>query len=151
MGFFRRYKLTDYTADECRAALRRLEESLWGPEYGTQEAVIHDLEEWACFRELLARHEKVNQSPIDSTSKDYVRQLVFDIVQLSSARLTAPKLVLRMKEYGIGERATREAMQYLVDAGKLTFNKSMSLIPNFQCPYVSHADDCDCQGMGGDR
>lgn len=23
--------------------------------------------------------------------------------------------------------------------------------PPPQCPYPSHADDCDCRGMGGDR
>lgn len=75
MGFFRRFKLTDHTADECR---QRLEVLLVAIRYGprltereedyTDEDTIELMEEWACFRELLARHEKNNQSSLDKNN-----------------------------------------------------------------------------------
>ena len=153
MGFFRRYKLTDYTADECRAHCTRIVKNIVQSKlFLTEQHIENDLEEWACFRELLARHEKSNRSPIDATNRgDYVRQLVFDVVQLSSTRLDASRLVTRLQEYGVGEWVTREVMQYLVDAGKLVLDQQMMLRPNNKCPYVAHANDCDCEGMGGDR
>jgi len=65
MGFFRRHKLSDYTADECREELARLQ--------GVIKRDVHLgirgvklLEEWACFRELLARHEGKNKSQLDT-------------------------------------------------------------------------------------
>lgn len=66
MGYFRRYKLSDYTADDCHKRMNRCVASimLMGDEFD-YDKVIATLEEWACFRELLARHEKNNQSPID--------------------------------------------------------------------------------------
>lgn len=69
MGYFRRYKLTDYTADECRKEMEQLEgEVLWGSDICDQASLTPVLEKWACFRELLARHEKQNQSPLDGQS-----------------------------------------------------------------------------------
>jgi hypothetical protein len=65
MGFFRRYKLTDYTADECRAQLSILERYFLEGKIKTPKGLVDDLETWACLRELLARHEKNNQSPLD--------------------------------------------------------------------------------------
>jgi len=71
MGFFRCYKLSDYTADECRAEMDQL---LWrvfnnsdhDGENTSAEGVERLMEEWACFRELLARHEGKNKSQLDS-------------------------------------------------------------------------------------
>lgn len=66
VGFFRRYKLSDHTADECRAKLKELEdEVLWGSDTCDNEGVAKLMEEWACFRELLARHEGKNKSQLD--------------------------------------------------------------------------------------
>ena len=66
MGFFRRYKPTDYTAEECRDKMKGLEgEILWGSDIATNEQAAKVMEDWACFRELLARHEKQNKSPLD--------------------------------------------------------------------------------------
>lgn len=74
MGFFRRFKLTDHSADECRDKMRELVTDIrFGPELSvdkevedhTYEQTTKLMEEWGCFRELLARHEKQNQSPLD--------------------------------------------------------------------------------------
>ncbi len=64
MGFFRRYKLSDYTADQCRVEMGMREQYLGVVNTGQKEAAKL-MEEWACFRELLARHEKKNKSPLD--------------------------------------------------------------------------------------
>lgn len=64
MGFFRRYKLTDYTVEECRAEYRRIENAFINRQFHFAD-VPDMLERWACFRELLARHEKKNESPLD--------------------------------------------------------------------------------------
>lgn len=64
MGYFRRYKLSDYTADVCRDKMDELAEKIQALLTPRHEAVKL-MEEWACFRELLARHEKNNQSPLD--------------------------------------------------------------------------------------
>ena len=63
MGYFRRFKLTDHTADECRKNLDILEDCLSGGM--SRKDRVKYLEQWACFRELLARHEKKNESPLD--------------------------------------------------------------------------------------
>lgn len=63
MGYFRRHKLTDYTADECRKELKKIELHIFEDAEHLIDREI--LERWACFRELLARHEKNNQSPLD--------------------------------------------------------------------------------------
>ena len=63
MGFFRRHKLTDYTADECRACMLQLEYDVTGED--SPKRIRKIMEEWACLRELLARHEKQNKSPLD--------------------------------------------------------------------------------------
>ena len=69
MGFFRRYKLTDYTADECRAECSRLAHGLSLPiDLETEDEAVKIMEKWACLRELLARHEKNNESILDSQS-----------------------------------------------------------------------------------
>ena len=71
MGFFRRYKLTDYTAEECRDEMRKREHAaLWSSDTSTHNDVACLMDEWACFRELLARHEKDNQSPLDGKSNE---------------------------------------------------------------------------------
>jgi len=64
MGYFRRYKLSDYTADECRIEMGNRERWLAVVNTTTKEAAKR-MEEWACFRELLARHEKQNESSLD--------------------------------------------------------------------------------------
>lgn len=62
MGFFRRYKLTDYSADECREEMLGREKYL-AVVNTTPEGASKLMEEWACFRELLARHEGKNKPP----------------------------------------------------------------------------------------
>ena len=62
MGFFRRFKLSVYTAEECREQLEQLEYDVTGAEPPNVERIM---DEWACFRELLARHENQNKSPLD--------------------------------------------------------------------------------------
>ncbi len=62
MGFFRRYKLTDYTADECRKEMDRLALSARSIHVDNRHSMEQVMETWACFRELLARHEKKNES-----------------------------------------------------------------------------------------
>ena len=64
MGFFRRYKLTDYTLEECYEAMKQLEYDVIGEDSPKRIRTI--MEEWACFRELFARHEKENQSQLDT-------------------------------------------------------------------------------------
>lgn len=63
MGFFRRYKLTDFTARECKAAMLQLEYDVAGED--SPKRIRKIMEEWACFRELLARHEGKNKSKLD--------------------------------------------------------------------------------------
>lgn len=70
MGFFRRYKLTDYTVEECRQATTAIiRQILDVAQFDSQDTRTNDIEklieEWACFRELLARHEKKNELPLD--------------------------------------------------------------------------------------
>jgi len=64
MGFFRRFKLKDYTAEECCTQMRALENRAL---LNTIDAdgMVNLMEEWGCFRELLARHEKNNKSVLD--------------------------------------------------------------------------------------
>lgn len=69
MGFFRRYKLTDYTADECRDECDRIVHYLSLPIDLPEIVEVEEMmRRWACFRELLARHEKQNQSPLDKNN-----------------------------------------------------------------------------------
>ena len=63
MGFFRRYKLSDYTAAECKDEMLQLEYDVSGA--STPKRIRRIMEDWACLRELLARHEKANKSPLD--------------------------------------------------------------------------------------
>ena len=65
MGYFRRHKLSDYTTDECREEMEQLEYDVTGCD-DVQE-IPRIMERWACFRELLARHEKENKSPLDQS------------------------------------------------------------------------------------
>lgn len=64
MGFFRRYKFNDFTADECREAMRFLENCALRNTIDA-DGMVNLMEEWGCFRELLARHEKNNKSVLD--------------------------------------------------------------------------------------
>ena len=63
MGFFRRYKLSDYTIAECKEEMSQLAYDASGA--NSYEQMESYMEQWACFRELLARHEKANKSPLD--------------------------------------------------------------------------------------
>lgn len=67
MGFFRRYKLSDYTADECRKAVDYISRQIL---LELEDLTVKELEElmeqWACYRELLARHEGKNKSQLDT-------------------------------------------------------------------------------------
>tara|TARA_R110002094_G_scaffold174597_2_gene155358 strand:- start:968 stop:1171 length:204 start_codon:yes stop_codon:yes gene_type:complete len=66
MGFFRRYKLSDYTAEECRKGIDHIAHQIL---LELEDLTLKDLEglmeDWACFRELLARHEGKNKSQLD--------------------------------------------------------------------------------------
>jgi len=66
MGFFRRYKLSDYTEDECHKRMNRCVAKLMlmGDNFD-YDFVVNTMDEWACFRELLARHEGKNKSKLD--------------------------------------------------------------------------------------
>jgi hypothetical protein len=63
MTYFRRYKLSDYTADGCRERMLSLEDRIADCEWVSDLEPL--LEEWACFRELLARHEGINIDPAE--------------------------------------------------------------------------------------
>lgn len=70
MGYFRRFKLNDHSADDCRKILRRMGHQLIANAGNLSlNELEHDLEQWACFRELLARHENQNKSELDNESK----------------------------------------------------------------------------------
>lgn len=62
MGWFRKHKKTDYSADDCRKKCSRLLKEM------SVEIDCEKLEslaqQWAEFRELLARHENQNKSEI---------------------------------------------------------------------------------------
>ena len=64
MGYFRRYKLSHYTADECRKILGDIQDAILDCE-ASDVALVGLLEEWGCVRELLARHEGKNKAPLD--------------------------------------------------------------------------------------
>lgn len=64
MGFFRRYKLSDYTADECREEMEQLVYDITGCE--DFKRIDKMMTEWGCYRELLARHEGKNKSQLDT-------------------------------------------------------------------------------------
>lgn len=66
MGFFRRHKLSDYTADECRKQMKILVREI--TMISCLERIDRLMVEWACFRELLARHEGKNESQLDEKS-----------------------------------------------------------------------------------
>jgi len=74
MGFFRRYKLSDYTADECRKRCQDVVNALSSNRESDRVFLSYNnrvekfMEEWACFRELLARHEGNNKSQLDKDS-----------------------------------------------------------------------------------
>jgi hypothetical protein len=63
MGFFRRYKLSDHTAAQCKEEMEQLEYDVSGAD--KPKTIRRIMEDWACFRELLARHEKKNKSKLD--------------------------------------------------------------------------------------
>lgn len=63
MGYFRRFKLTDYSAKECKKQLSQLEYDVTGAD--NPKEIRRIMDEWACFRELLARHENQNKSQLD--------------------------------------------------------------------------------------
>ncbi len=66
MGYFRVYKPSDYSADECRKKLAELEARMCAPL--PNRSRVRDLaNQWAQFRELLARHEGENKSRLDET------------------------------------------------------------------------------------
>lgn len=66
MGYFRRFKPSDYTAEQCRREIQKIETYIFSGQMKiTIKGLPSLLEKWACFRELLARHEKSNQSPLD--------------------------------------------------------------------------------------
>jgi hypothetical protein len=64
MGYFRRFKLSDYTAEQCRKEMLKRETKIV-KDTPLQQDMPAILEEWACFRELLARHENQNKSQLD--------------------------------------------------------------------------------------
>lgn len=64
MGYFRRFKLSDYTAEQCRKEMLKLEVRIV-KDTPLQMDMPALLEEWACYRELLARHENQNKSKLD--------------------------------------------------------------------------------------
>ena len=67
MGYFRRYKLSDATADQCRRGIGKIiHEILDGRNKLTPIELGAKLEAWACLRELLARHENANKSKLDT-------------------------------------------------------------------------------------
>lgn len=59
MGFFRRHKLSDFTADECRDLCRKLAIKVMHSAASVRQCELL-MEEWATYRELLARHEGEN-------------------------------------------------------------------------------------------
>jgi hypothetical protein len=63
MGYFRRFKLSDYTAKECKKQLEQLEWDITGSD--NPDEIRRIMDEWACYRELLARHEDQNKSKLD--------------------------------------------------------------------------------------
>ena len=67
MGYFRRFKTSDHSAEDCRKQMmKRLEALVFTDRKKMSLKYAETLaEEWACFRELLARHENRNQSPLD--------------------------------------------------------------------------------------
>lgn len=71
MGYFRRFKLSDYTADECRSRCQEMVNALSSNRESDRVYVNLNgrvekfMDEWACFRELLARHEGKNKSQLD--------------------------------------------------------------------------------------
>ena len=64
MGYFRRHKLSAFTAADCRERLDKLQQRAASCKSST--GIVSILEEWGVFRELLARHEKANVSPLDA-------------------------------------------------------------------------------------
>lgn len=58
MGYFRKYKKSDYTSDECRDHCERLVG--WMAATDKKKDIEKWAQEWAEFRELLARHEGNN-------------------------------------------------------------------------------------------
>ena len=66
MGYFRRFKLSDYSADECSRNMGKIvHKILASRDKMTPVELGGHLENWACFRELLARHENQNKSQLD--------------------------------------------------------------------------------------
>jgi len=67
MGYFRRFKPNDHTAAQCKAKMKQLVEELVCELGGSgdQKFVERYMDEWACYRELLARHENQNKSKLD--------------------------------------------------------------------------------------
>lgn len=63
MGFFRRYELSDYTVAECKDEMSQLEYDVSGAD--KTQTIRRIMDQWACFRELLARHEEKNKSKLD--------------------------------------------------------------------------------------
>ena len=72
MGYFRRYKLTDYTADRCKCAMDRISKGALLCQAPGEVEMFMD--QWACYRELLARHEGENQPP-DPSIRDRMHRL----------------------------------------------------------------------------
>jgi hypothetical protein len=66
MGYFRKFKLSDYSIEDCRKAISIRERDIAEMARANRRfEMIQAMEEWACFRELLARHENQNASPLD--------------------------------------------------------------------------------------
>lgn len=73
MGYFRRYKKSNYSPGFCRDELARLQDAIVAHSRGQftdskdEAALVELLEEWASFRELLARHEGHNKTATDDS------------------------------------------------------------------------------------
>lgn len=70
--------MTDYTARECREQMKQLEYDVTGE--GDPKKIPKIMEEWACFRELLARHKGKNQSQLDLEEDDDYRRGFHDAI-----------------------------------------------------------------------
>jgi hypothetical protein len=63
-------------------------------------------------------------------------------------QLSALRMAVVMRGIGTKTKTQLDALAHLT-AQQLEVELEAPTKPN--CPYSSHADDCDCNGMGGDR
>jgi len=121
MGYFRRYKLSDYTADECKKNILRIELNLLRENYFERNQIVAQLEKWACFRELLARHEGKNESSLDTT-----RYIVTKSTRNSNRTYTGPtwnkaKIVHLMQETWTDRHQAQKVAKILTEHNPVGF------------------------------